>query len=114
MGDRREVKFEDMGIWFYTHWEGYCLVETLRNAISQAKGRWGDDSYCFRIILHNLMESSSKATEDTGCGIANYEMDTQYKINPVVNIKKQKVEIDGNSYTFKQFVEIDIDEHWNE
>ena len=107
MGDRRQIHFKDMGIWYYTHWNGYCLLEDLQNAIDSAKDRWCDDSYCFRIILTSLFKKYENTT--IGAGILNEKMDTQYDLNPIVFIKTNQVEYNGETYSFEEFCELDIE-----
>ncbi len=112
MGDRRQIEFKDMGMWYYTHWEGYSLLEDLQKAISYAEDRWCDNSYCFRIILTKLFEKNLNST--TGAGFYNENMDTQYKHNPIVFIKTQQVGYDGVTYSFEEFCELDLETLKNE
>lgn len=101
MGDRRQVHFEDMGLWYYTHWGGSSLPENLKGAITEAKPRWGDDSYCFRIILSQLIGEDWNS--ETGHGLNSHSMDSEYK-DFIVNIKEQTVTIEGETQTFEEFI----------
>lgn len=106
MGDRRQVIFEDVNLWFYTHWGGHDLMNKLQNAIKVAKPRWGDRPYLLRIIISQLIGEGWNS--ETGCGLWNHNIDTEYE-DPVVNITKQTVTYDGTSYTFEDFSELSED-----
>jgi hypothetical protein len=109
MGDRRQIKFifDNVILWFYTHWNGYSLPLELQNAISFAKERWGDSPYLFRILISRLSQES--INETTGCGLAPYEMDSEY-LDFVVNINKQTINYPKweNELSFEEFIKLNI------
>ena len=101
MGDRRQVKFEDMGIWYYTHWGGCKLIEDLKKAIRKAKSRWDDESYCLRIILSQLIGNDWDS--ETGHGISNQYLDSEHE-DPIVNIRENLVKFEGKEMSFSEFI----------
>lgn len=105
MGDRRQIHFNDMGIWFYTHWGGSTLLKDLQNAVKAAKSRWEDSPYCFRIILSQLIGENWK--EETGYGLDIKFMDSEYE-DPIVSIIEKTVQYNGVEYTFEEFIKKDI------
>lgn len=67
MGDRAQVFIKDTGVYLYTHWGGYGLVENVRSSIGK-KWRWKDPEYLARIIFCGMVPKS-KTAEETGYGI---------------------------------------------
>jgi len=104
MGDRRQIYFKDINVYFYTHWGGGTLLEELQEAVKSAKDRWTDEPYCLRIIMTKMFNPYSDST--TGCGIWNSDMETQYEINPIVSVKDRTIVLDTESFTFEEFVKI--------
>lgn len=89
MGDRRQIVFGNL--YFYTHNDGYDLGIKLRDAIKVAKPRWDDASYCFRIILGELLHRY--LDQETGAGLSFVYQDSDYKN------KDFNVDIASNSIT---------------
>jgi len=108
MGDRRQVIFNNK-LWFYTHWGGSSLPHLLKHAISSAKGRWGDDSYCLRIIVSKLSEPNLNS--ETGSGLWFSNMDSEYN-NFEVDITGRTVKLGIEQWTFEEFVGLP-EEHLN-
>ena len=112
MGDRRQVNFG--GLWFYTHNGGWSLGIKLRDAIREAKPRWDDKPYCFRIILGELLKDYTG--RETGAGLDYEYQDSEYQNRDFqVDVGSNTVIIpnpDGGPYlwSFKQFVELSDDE----
>lgn len=92
-----------MSLWIYTHWGGYDLAETVRDAIALARDRWNDENYCSRIITMHVMQQNSNGL--TGCGIANHSMDSEYN-DIFIDVPNQKLTIGNNEWTFKEFIDI--------
>lgn len=105
MGDRGNVvfKYQDGNkIYFYTHWGGGALKETLRQALIRAKGqasnltdngRWDDESYLARIIFCQMLKDSGSSLEElTGFGIAPYEIDNE---NPLLTVDTKMQTVNG-------------------
>ncbi len=69
MGDRAmaEIKTEDGSLYVYTHWGGEVLPTMAKEAILQARPRWGDHPYATRIIVDQLTKSARD--EETGFGL---------------------------------------------
>lgn len=88
MGDRANVAFYYAGreepIYFYTHWGGSELVETVRRALKRGRNRWTDEAYLARIVFSEMIQN--EVLQETGYGIAPYECDT----GPVVEIRPER------------------------
>jgi hypothetical protein len=104
MGDRRQIEFTDMHIWFYTHWGGSTLFKDLQKAIAAAKPRWGDDPYCLRIIVSQII--GKEWNEETGYGLSNYSTDSEYT-DFQVDIKAQTVKLGDKKWSFTEFLAAD-------
>lgn len=94
MGDRANVAFKcdsdsDQHIFFYTHWGGHELPKDLQDALRIARPRWGDDSYCCRIILSNLIPDHAS---ETGSGISLDVMDNEHSVF-VVDLPKREIRL---------------------
>ena len=59
-----------IGVVLYSHWGGSDALPTLKAAIAHARPRWGDTSYCTRIMMHYLMHPDGG--RETGFGIDAY------------------------------------------
>lgn len=89
MGMRRNIQLRyDDGrtICFYTHWGADGLKEVLRNALIRGIDRWDDESYLARIIFSEMIKDH--ILENTGFGIAPYELDPEFKTIEVDFVKK--------------------------
>ncbi len=106
MGDRRQVIFEDSGIYVYVHSDGYRLPQIVQYGIRTAEPRWNDESYCTRIIIHNILNAVTTPAQMTGCGIAGDEMDSNYGEDDIgINVNTQQVYIGDLQWTFKEYIE---------
>jgi hypothetical protein len=92
MGDRANILFKEVDggeIYFYTHWGGYDLPDTLAEALDRGKDRWNDEAYLARIIFCQMTEDSVSGT--TGFGISTWPAgDAQYP-PIVVDVSSQTV-----------------------
>lgn len=105
MGDRGNVVLEftsrknprpdqksplDSRIFFYTHYGGTDLPNTLRNALSRGQSRWGDDSYLARIIFSEMIAEGDDLKSLTGLGISPFITDNEHDLL-VVNLPDQEI-----------------------
>uniref|UniRef100_A0A6M3LYT6 Uncharacterized protein n=1 Tax=viral metagenome TaxID=1070528 RepID=A0A6M3LYT6_9ZZZZ len=69
MGDRAmaEIKTEDGSLYVYSHWGGYELPDSAKQAVKAAEPRWDDDSYGVRIIVDQLIKGGRD--QETGYGL---------------------------------------------
>jgi hypothetical protein len=111
MGDRANIHIietEGAGIYFYTHWTGYKLPQTLQVALARGKDRWNDETYLNRIIFSEMIKNN--VLDETGFGLdlgANkyqasvraLSLSTTWKkyIIPIPDASKLKIE---NSYLY--------------
>lgn len=65
-------------IFFYTHWAGSELPDTLAGALDRGRGRWDDEAYLARIIFSQMVDGDTLS--DTGYGIAPYQPDNEHPI----------------------------------
>lgn len=87
MGDRgnivireswpRDVRDKE-AVFLYTHWQGTELPETLRVALSAARGRWDDGPYLARIVFETMIDKDRGG--QTGFGISTQLTDNEYDL----------------------------------
>ena len=98
MGDRANTLVKsnenDKGIYFYTHWSGYRLPQTVQTALKR-KLRWDDESYLNRIIFSEMIKDS--VTDETGYGISTFTHDGETRIVEIKH-EKQTVTMKGLTY----------------
>jgi hypothetical protein len=63
-------------IYFYTHWGGENLPETVAAALNAGRYRWSDPPYLARIIYDYMI--ASDAGDITGYGISTEYEDSDY------------------------------------
>jgi hypothetical protein len=95
----------ETGIYLYTHWGGSRLKETLKRALSRHQ-RWDDEAYLTRIIFCEMVKGHESA--ETGFGIS---LEIQDNDNEIVSVltELQMVKIGGSSWSFKNFIELDLE-----
>jgi len=74
-------------VWFYTHWCGTEIKETVAKALGK-RLRWTDPSYLARIMFDVLTDGQTGS--ETGFGISSQIGDNEYPI-VVVDCPNQKV-----------------------
>lgn len=112
MGDRANIVMvydNDEKIYLYTHWGGYRLATDLQHALIRGESRWDDDSYLARIIFSEMIQG--EVLEETGYGISPYMCDNEHPLI-YVTPKKQEVSIGQGSWSFEEFVGLDLDGIW--
>ena len=65
-------------VFFYSHWGGSQIEETLADALDRGRGRWSDDSYLARIIFSEMIKD--QILDDTGYGMSIYVGDNKSDI----------------------------------
>lgn len=114
MGDRgniaivQDVKTEDgekVCIYFYTHHSGSELPQILKDALVRGKDRWDDSPYLSRIIFSEMIKDYVMGT--TGYGISTEICDNNHEII-YVDPNHQEVYIDEDSWTFEEFINLDL------
>jgi hypothetical protein len=93
MGDRGNIVVRSSqsnrdDVWFYGHWSGYRIQETVHAALTRGKGRWGDSSYLARIVFDEFTKDHHG--EETGFGISASLGDNEYPII-VIDDEKRRV-----------------------
>lgn len=97
MGDRGNVvfKYEDKNkIYFYSHWGGSNLKETVRQALIRGKERWNDESYLARIVFCQMLMGSgaNELQALSSFGISPYEVDNEH---PLVTVDTKAQTVNG-------------------
>ena len=94
MGDRGNIVIEKdksglfpAPVYFYTHWSGSDLKETLKDALVRGKARWNDPSYLARVIFCEMVGDNDGVT---GYGISTAIGDNGHNLL-CVNIDEKKV-----------------------
>lgn len=111
MGMRAQVKIEDTGVYLYTHWGSEELPTVLQNILASdiGKSRSQDPEYLARIIFEAMIANGSSSKE-TGFGIGTTEHgDLEYPAIRV-NCEKQTVSANGFTFSFDEFVKVNLDE----
>ena len=110
MGDRANVLVKsnktESGIYFYTHWSGYNLPQTVQTALKR-KQRWDDESYLNRIIFSEMIKDSVE--EETGYGISTFTPDGDTRIIEI-NHEKQTVTFKDHTYSFSEYIKLDLEQ----
>lgn len=90
MGDRGNIvmKQSDGEVWFYTHWTGSTIQQTLQKALIKGEDRWKDEPYLARIVFCTLVGKSTDSV--TRFGITTRITDNEHPIL-VVDCPKQKI-----------------------
>lgn len=68
MGDRANVYItdvDDSGVYLYTHWGGYKLLDVVRTALKRQE-RWSDGAYLARIVFCAMVGTDWKGTTEYG------------------------------------------------
>lgn len=94
MGDRANIVIEKDDevfphpVFFYTHWSGSRIKDTLRSALLRGKDRWSDPQYLARIIFCELVKDDVEGL--VGFGISTAIGDGGHLLL-CVNLKENKV-----------------------
>lgn len=122
MGDRANIvireDWQDQGdkeaVFLYSHWGGYELPQTLRDALVDARGRWDDAPYLARMIFDRMIDTEQGG--ETGFGISNRLTDNEYDLivlydGNVYRVPESTYKLNGfttlagcNSISFTEFV----------
>lgn len=104
MGARIHFVFDDStesSVVLYSHWGADSWREDLARAINHARPRWGDESYCARMIISNLLRDSIDGELNFGIYALPREEDiSDWDLVVRIDLTKQEVE----SLSFDSFV----------
>lgn len=103
MGDRANVavvQHDGSRVYLYTHWGGYGLPVTVREALAtdRGRGRWADEAYLARIIFCQMLGDPEELTGETGFGISTHICDNDGYMVIVVDTKKREVSVEPLTY----------------
>ena len=106
MGDRGNIVIRDQyteggEVYFYAHWNGSNLAETVQAALAR-KQRWNDGPYLARIIFCELVKGDEDG--ETGYGISCGLCDNGHALL-VVDMKTSTVYWAGEGDTAKAITE---------
>jgi|SRR5688500_2167492 len=98
MGDRANIVVKDGAskVYLYTHWSGFDLGDTLKEALERGEDRWNDGQYLTRIIFEEMIKEDLGS--NTGYGISSVIGDGGEDY--VVDVDNQTV----NGKSFEEFV----------
>jgi len=100
-----EIKTEGGSLFVYTHWGGYTLPESAKQAIISARPRWTDYPYATRIIVDQLTKEGRDG--ETGFGLLlNDGAEDEYnndKPSVIIDLLNQELTIfrKGNKESFR-------------
>ena len=95
MGDRTNTVFrmaDGSDVVLYQHWGGRDMMNRLATALDAARSRWGDEAYCTRIVISQLIGEDWDLR--TSYGISTYIMDNEHSI-PVIDFSDSTVALYG-------------------
>lgn len=97
MGDRANVCIREdaqsPGVYFYVHWGGSELPDTIRQALGTpaARGRWKDAPYLTRILADAVSAANGGPGSETGMGISTSIQDDNQHAVLVLEVREQLV-----------------------
>lgn len=106
MGDRGNIKLDyanNQSVYFYTHWSGSELNQTVREALDFGRERWDDPPYLARIIFCKLVEGHE--VDLTGFGIDVEIGDGDDQVVTVDLERKTVISLEGDKETFEEFTD---------
>jgi hypothetical protein len=89
-------------ICLYSHWGEYTALEDTARAIAKARPRWGDDSYCARIIISQLIGNEWES--ETGFGLWVSAEPCTDEAWVLIDLQGQTVTAVDGTHTFEGFV----------
>lgn len=121
MGDRANIVIEQDShsfphpVFFYTHWSGYAIKQTLQDALTAGESRWNDGQYLARIIFCQMIGEDSGTT---GFGISTKIGDGERNlicVNIEQNVVRERASSSDHNadaiqqWTFAEFCKLDLD-----
>ena len=103
-----ELKTADGSIFIYSHWTGYEMPETAKQAIKTARPRWDDEPYANRIIIDQLTKPGRDAETGFGIMLKPDAEDSYNNDEPsvIINIIKRTLTIFGDGAGEWKFEEL--------
>lgn len=115
MGDRVNIVLKDgddrAAVVIYLHWGYTDRYPILAQAIAHAQPRWGDSSYCARMIISSIIKDDG-INNETGIGIFSATMDEITSGNfytpdyVVVDLANNTVNVEGTFIPFDVFTSV--------
>ena len=114
MGDRVNFVFrakeDNPVVVLYSHWGYTDRYQTLAAAIEHAKPRWGDESYCTRMIVSHIIKDDIDGELHYGLYATTMEQlhaDSYFTQDHVlVDLIQQVVFVDGIEIPFSTFIQL--------
>ena len=109
MGDRIVYSIKqdkDSSVNLYSHWGGESRFINLAVALKAAEPRWGDETYCTRIIVSQLIGEDWNS--ETGYGLWASDSDNAIPgdyADITVNIPNKTVIDETGTHSFESFIE---------
>ena len=92
-------------ICLYSHWGEHTALEDAGRAIAKARPRWGDDSYCARIIVSQLI--GNEWDSETGFGLWASSSDGAYggdHPDIIIDLVNRTVQDETGTHSFTDFI----------
>jgi len=106
MGNRANIVIldkPDQAVFFYSHWGGEGLPDTLRRGLVKGKDRWGD-TYLARIIFCEMVGDDHG---NLGYGISTFLTDNEHPLLVVDTDRQVIVEYPEDAYLEFGFAHLD-------
>lgn len=88
----------------YSHWGGHQAGSDLQSALEAARPRWGDDSYCARIIVSQII--GGNWSRETGYGLTVGQIQDNEWPYLLVDIERGLVLCEDRELTFSEYVKL--------
>jgi hypothetical protein len=89
-------------ICLYSHWGEHTALEDAGRAIAKARPRWGDDSYCARIIVSQLI--GNEWDSETGFGLWVSAEPCTDEAWVLIDLQEQTVTAVDGTHSFVGFI----------
>lgn len=86
----------------YSHWGEESALQDTARAVAKARPRWGDDSYCARIIVSQLI--ATEWDEETGFGLWVSDEPCMDESWVLIDLQEQTVTALDGTHSFEGFV----------
>jgi hypothetical protein len=89
-------------ICLYSHWGEESALEDAAKAIAKAKPRWGDDPYCARIIVSQIIGDEWDSETGFGLWVADEPFVDEGWV--LIDLQGQTVTAIDGTHSFEEFI----------
>lgn len=115
MGDRAQLEITDgeHSVFFYSHWGGTGLADTLKRGLTVGRSLDDDEIYCIGSILREMVRDSGGMDQQIGLGVAfKFDLQDDERGAPLVlDVKAKTVRFKDGIVSVDHFVQSDNPKH---